>query len=179
VKPKPIVQIQTALALVAAIAAIALCGRAGATGVLIATGLGLILTLGLVARYQRMERDRPRSAHRAQRDRAMLACLAGGFALPIIASLAVLSGALPNQHPPLDGVPAHFAAIAANAVFAVMLTCSFFDWYLIRPFRDRVLGRPVRQMAEHDVRRSSSMPARGSRTVCSPRALAGAPRRSC
>ncbi|MGA7704452.1 MAG: hypothetical protein WB998_06095 [Solirubrobacteraceae bacterium] len=47
-------------------------------------------------------------------------------------------------------MPAHVAGIAANAVFAAMLTSSCFDWYLIRPFRDGVLGPPTCQMDKHD-----------------------------
>ncbi|MGA2163327.1 MAG: hypothetical protein ABSH36_02530 [Solirubrobacteraceae bacterium] len=149
-KPKPIVEIQAGFSLAAAAIAIGLCGTSGALGVIVASGLGLIVTAGLAIRYHWLVRHRYRSRHRAVRDRIMIGCVAVGLALPATLGVAVLAGAGTAWNWPLRSVPAHFAVISASAVFAAMLTSSCVDWYLIRPFRDGVLGPPVCQMADHD-----------------------------
>ncbi len=148
-KPRPIVQIQAGIALTAAIVSIALSDSPGALGVLAASGLGLIVSIGLAIRYNRRVRGRELSRHRAERDRIMTACIAIGLGVPVALAALVLAG-VPHWSAPLNGVPPHVAVIAANAVFAAMLTSSCFDWYLIRPFRDGVLEPPACQMDIHD-----------------------------
>ncbi len=148
-KPRPIVQIQAGIAFATAIIVIAFSGTPAAWGVLFASGIGLILSAGLAIRYRRLVRGRSVSAHRAQRDRIMQACLLVGLAGPVTIAAAVLAlGA--DWGAPLTGAAAHVAVIAANAVFAAMMVSSFFDWYLIRSFRDGVLGPPACQADCHD-----------------------------
>jgi hypothetical protein len=149
-KPRPIVQIQAGIAVATSIVVIALACRTGALGVLVASGLGWIVSMGLAIRYDRHVRVRNISGHRVERDRIMKACLMVGLGVPTVLAVAVLTAIPPGWHAPASGVPAHVAVIAANAVFAAMLTSSCFDWYLIRPFRDGVLGPPACQMDEHD-----------------------------
>jgi hypothetical protein len=149
-KPRPIVQIQSGLTFAAAIASIGLAGKTGALGVVIAGGLGTTASAGLASRYHHLVRSRKRSRHRAERDRIMTVCLVVGLSFPAVLGALVLTGLAPNWKAPLGTVPAHVAAIAGFSVFAAMLTSSCFDWYLIRPFRDGVLGSPVCQMDEFD-----------------------------
>jgi hypothetical protein len=149
-KPQPIVQIQAGIALGTSIIVIALSGPPGAWGVLIGSGLGLIVSVGLALRYTRKARGRKVSSHRVERDQIMKLCLAAGLGAPTLLAVAVLTTLLPRWDAPATGAPAHVAVIAANAIFAAMLTSSCFDWYLIRPFRDGVLGPPACQMDKYD-----------------------------
>jgi hypothetical protein len=84
------------------------------------------------------------------RDRTMVGCMAAGLVGPVLLGALMLLAAPEGWDPPLREVPAHVAAIATIAVFAVMTASSCVDWYLIRPFRDGVLGPPVCQMHEYD-----------------------------
>jgi hypothetical protein len=149
VKPRPIVQIQAVLALISATVAILLVGRAAAVGVIVLFGLGLTVGGYLALRYERLVHNRDTSTHRTVRDGTMRGCVITGLVAPVLlATYALVGGALP--HAALGGVPAHVASIAACGVFAAMLTSSCVDWYLIRPFRDGVLGAPACQMDAHD-----------------------------
>jgi hypothetical protein len=112
--------------------------------------LGLLLSAGLAVSYHWRVRHRRRSYHRATRDRIMIGCIVAGLALPTALAIAVLAGPPEVWSPPLRSVPAHIAVIAAVAVFTSMLTSSCFDWYLIRSFRDGVLGEPACRTTEQD-----------------------------
>lgn len=148
-KPRPIVQIQSALALATTLVAIAVCERPAALGAMIASGVGLGIAGFLAIRYERLTPVSERSKHRALRDQTMRTCIVAGLAVPLALSIYVVAaGALTD--PVLGGAPAHVAAVAACAVFASMLTSSCVDWYLIRAFRDGVLGEPACQMDRHD-----------------------------
>ena len=148
-KPRPIVQIQSLLALVAGAVAILLSGRAGVLGVLVLYGLGLVLAGYLAVRYEHLVRSRERSRHRRERDGTMLRCVAAGLLIPVLLAVYTLcGGAVPG--PLLDGDASHVGSIAAAGVFAAMLSSSCVDWYLIRAFRDGVLGEPACQMHAHD-----------------------------
>ncbi len=148
-KPRPIVQIQSGFALASVLAALGLCGRAAALGILIASGLGALVAGYLAVRYQLLVRPVERSEHRRVRDRTMVGCLALGLILPSVIAIVVLAGGMLGS-PPLESVPGRVAVIAAVAVFASMLASSCVDWYLIRPFRDGVLNEPVCRAAAHE-----------------------------
>jgi hypothetical protein len=120
----------------------------------VALAAALALTTGgliwgyFAGRYRllRERGDHRRSEWRRERDDAMVQCLLGGLVVPaILAWVTAVVVDLRLIDPPLDGAPSTLLTLSLLVFPLAMLVSSSVDWYLIRPFRDGVLGVPVCQ----------------------------------
>jgi hypothetical protein len=151
-KPRPYVQIQAFLTLVAVALVVVLLGRPAALAAAVFVSIGLAVWLFFFVRYLVLVKRAgdPRSKYRRSRDRAMFGCLIVGLIGP--ATLAWLEFVVFGYDPigrPLQNGEAVVAALGFLAIPLGILVSSSVDWYLIRPFREGVYNEPVCQPEIH------------------------------
>lgn len=152
-KPRPYVQIQAFLALVAVALVLIVLGRTAALAAAVFVSVGLATWLFFLIRYLILVKRSgdPRSRQRRGKDRAMLGCLIVGLIVP--AGLAWLEFGVFGYDTigrPLRDGEAVVASIGFLAIPFGILVSSSVDWYLIRPFREGVCNEPVCRSEVHE-----------------------------
>jgi hypothetical protein len=148
VKPHPNVRLQAAAVAVVAVIALAVLDESAAWPIAITSTFGGTIWLLFGLRYRAM-RGRT-SELRTSRDAIMRANFVVGLLVPAFAAWGVvIAGGTDFFVPPVKGAAANLLALAAVLIPLAMLVSSAVDWYLIRPWRDGVLGPPACQSSQH------------------------------
>jgi hypothetical protein len=152
-KPRPNVFLQAVATALLAVAALGVLGRhcAPILAALFVSAEAIWGVFGL--RYWMKRRNwqkadpahRARSSARARLDKLMLRINAIGILLPLALTVLVLLAGEDKQlyKPPAEGTMAVIVALCAVLVPLSMLVSSSVDWYLIRAFREGVVGQPA------------------------------------
>jgi hypothetical protein len=152
-KPRPNVMLQALATGLLSVAALATLGRHGAPVLLGALALAELVWAWMAVAYWLRRRDwqardptrHARSGQRRRLDRVMARNNLLGIVGPAAVCVAVL--ALGQAHepytPPVRGTTEVIVALCAVMVPLSMLVSSSVDWYLIRAFREGVIGEPA------------------------------------
>lgn len=134
---------QTALALATGLVSLALTGHRSGLAIAMPYAVAVCVWLVLLVSYRIRSRQHRRADNPDRRGGDRRAALSGvlGLLVPLVASIAVtqveFDGAL------FDSVAATFTAVCFCVGFVAILVSSMVDWYLILPFVDGLLGRPI------------------------------------
>ncbi|UUY01585.1 hypothetical protein LRS13_12655 [Svornostia abyssi] len=153
--PPSYVRLQALATLLLSVTALALLGSGVAFVLLLilvgAQAVWIWMGTWYLLSRRRWERRDPsahaRSAQRADLDRVMARNDVIGILLPALAALGVTALGPSNQLyvPPVAGTMEVIIAICGISVPLSMLVSSSVDWYLIRSFREGVIGAPACQ----------------------------------
>lgn len=151
-RPRPYVEIQAFMSLLAVAVVILLGPAAGLTAAVFLT-VGVAVWAYYLVRYRTLllRRAVERSGDRRSKDRIMFRCFLVGLVLP--AAFAWVDFVTIRLDPfggPLHPGEAAIASIGVLAISLGILVSSSVDWYLIRPFREGVFNQPTCRPEIHD-----------------------------
>jgi hypothetical protein len=152
-KPRPNVQLQALATLVLSLAALGALGRHCALVLALTFTVAEVIWAWMAVRYWVLRRRwehgdpdaRPHSSVRTALDKVMSRNNAIGILVPGTLSWLILLAGKDSQlyTPPVNGTTEVIVAACVVLVPLSMLVSSSVDWYLIRAFREGVVGEPA------------------------------------